>query len=61
MFRTGLMAALGVTAALTAGCAKLYTEQADREVYGIVSEKSQKEFSRSPAFTIQPSPASKSF
>ena len=61
MFRTGLMAALGVTAALTAGCAKLYTEQADREVYGIVSEKSQKEFSRSPAFTIQPSPSLEEF
>jgi outer membrane protein TolC len=56
MFRTTLIAALGVTAALTAGCAKFYTEQADKEVYGIVAAKSQKEFSRAPAFTIQPAP-----
>jgi outer membrane protein TolC len=61
MFRTVLIAAFVVTAALTAGCAKYYTEQADREVYGIVSEKTQKEFSRAPAFTIQPSPSLEEF
>ena len=61
MLRTGLIAALGIAAALAAGCAKLYTDQADKEVYGIVSEKSRKEFSRSPAFTIQPSPSLEEF
>jgi len=61
MFRTALIAALAVTAALTAGCAKLYTEQADREVYEIVSEKNEREFSRSPAFTIQSGPSLEEF
>jgi len=54
MFRTALIAALGIAAALAAGCAKYYTEQADKEVYGIVAAKNQKEFSQAPAFTIQP-------
>jgi outer membrane protein TolC len=61
MFRPALIAAFGVAAALAAGCAKYYTEQADREVYGIVSEKTQKEFSRASAFTIQPSPSLEEF
>jgi outer membrane protein TolC len=62
MFRPALIAALGVAAALTSGCGpKYYTEQADREVYGIVSEKTQKEFSRASAFTIQPSPSLEEF
>jgi len=61
MLRTILIAALGVTAALTAGCAKFYTEQADKEVYGIVSEKNKDEFSHTSAFTIQPTPSLEEF
>jgi outer membrane protein TolC len=62
MFRTILIAALGVTAALTAGCGpKYYTDQADKEVYGIVSAKTQKEFARTLPFTINSGPSLEEF
>jgi outer membrane protein TolC len=48
------MTAVVVTLALAAGCAKFYTDQADREVYGIVAEKNLKAVSKAPIFTIQP-------
>ncbi|MCX5682470.1 MAG: TolC family protein [Planctomycetota bacterium] len=55
------MASLAMTAALTAGCAKFYTDQADKEVYGIVSTKNQKEFAKASTFTIQPQPGVEEF
>jgi len=46
---------IGLAALVAAGCgAKFYTEQADREVYKIVSDKETQALGRAPAFTIQP-------
>ena len=55
------MATLILAAAVAGGCAKFYTQQADKEVYGIVSEKNREEFSRASAFTIQPNPSIEEF
>jgi outer membrane protein TolC len=49
-----LAAAALLTLAMTAGCAKYYTDQADREVYGIVAQKNAQAIGSVPAFNITP-------
>jgi outer membrane protein TolC len=49
------IAGVCLAAFLVAGCGpKFYTEQADKDVYKIVSDKNTQAFGRAPAFTIQP-------
>jgi outer membrane protein TolC len=49
------IAGVCLAALLVAGCGpKFYTEQADKDVYKIVSDKNTQAFGRAPAFTIQP-------
>ncbi|MBM4017462.1 MAG: TolC family protein [Planctomycetes bacterium] len=57
MSRRALTATLVLAAAWAAGCAKYYTDQADREVYGIVAEKNLRAFGRAPLFSVAPKPA----
>jgi outer membrane protein TolC len=48
------IAGVCLAAILVAGCGpKFYTEQADKDVYKIVSDKNTQAFGRAPAFTIQ--------
>ena len=49
------IAGVCLAALLVAGCGpKFYTEQADKDVYKIVSDKNTQALGRAPAFTIQP-------
>lgn len=50
-----VIAGMCLAALLVAGCGpKFYTEQADKDVYKIVSAKNTQALGRAPAFTIQP-------
>ena len=51
-----LIAGLCLVGVLGCGCAKHYSQEADREAYGILSEKTEQALARPRVFSIEPDP-----